>query len=181
MIWAYFWIIWLMYTCQQKLNPYTQPIYSIYILDLYTRSIYLIYILDLYTRSIYPIYILDLYTCLPLSSRSSKYAVQVDPLKLTARSWPGEVWQTWKLNKNLLDIQKCIQNCSSTLRGWEKWLFVFWPFLVWFRLNLGLNNLKFVHKSISAVHSIDSMQFESSRLLQLSQSSWIWTSGCPRT
>ena len=28
-----------------------------------------------------------------------------------------------------------------------------WPFMVRFRLNLGLNNLKFVHKSISAVES----------------------------
>ena len=33
-------------------------------------------------------------------------------------------------------------------------LFVFWPFLVRFRLNLGLNNLEFVNKSISAVNTL---------------------------
>ena len=33
-------------------------------------------------------------------------------------------------------------------------LFVFWPFLVRFRINLGLNNLEFVNKSISAVNTL---------------------------
>ena len=36
----------------------------------------------------------------------------------------------------------------------KKFIPITLPFLVQFRLNLGLNNLKFVHKSISAVESI---------------------------
>ena len=34
-----------MYPCSNRLNPYTRPIYSTYILDLYTRPIYSTYIL----------------------------------------------------------------------------------------------------------------------------------------
>jgi len=36
------------------------------------------------------------------------------------------------------------------LRSRDNQPFVFWPFLIRIRLNLGLNNLKFVQKSISA-------------------------------
>ena len=40
------------------------------------------------------------------------------------------------------------------LRSRDNQLFVSWPFLVRFRLNLGLNSVRFVHESISAVHLI---------------------------
>ena len=37
-------------------------------------------------------------------------------------------------------IQKYAQNCCSTHRGQDKWLFVFWPFLVRFRLKFRSKN-----------------------------------------
>jgi hypothetical protein len=45
----------------------------------------------------------------------------------------------------------------------KKFIPITLPFLVRFRLNLGLNNLKFVHKSISAVKS---NRFDSIRLIR---------------
>ena len=61
----------------------------------------------------------------------------------------------------ILTCQKHTQNRTRTLKRRDKPLFVFWPFLVQFRLILGLNNFKFVHKSIFAVYtSIRSNQLD---------------------
>ena len=62
--------------------------------------------------------------------------------------------------------QKHTQNRPRMLRSQDKPSFVFWPFLVRFRLNLGLNHLKCVHKSISAVNSIQLIRFNSSDLIR---------------
>ena len=77
----------------------------------------------------------------------------------------------------ILTCQKHTQNRTRTLKRRDKPLFVFWPFLVQFRLILGLNNFKFVHKSIFAVYtSIWSNQLDWINLIGstwLDQLDWI--------
>jgi hypothetical protein len=84
------------------------------------------------------------------------------------RNYVGPDFRTNVMSVHISDIRLYFKNVFKTVlgrSGAKKNSFlcfghITWPFMVRFRLNLGLNNLKFVHKSISAVESIRSIRFD---------------------